>query len=96
MYHVVTTKKFKKDLKKLSYETQVFIRHNALPVILNNPQIGGRLKGKNYTGLLKFKLKFKSVDYRIIYGIKNNELLVLLIMLAPRENIYKKLKQRIK
>jgi len=94
MYYPLITNQCKKDIKKLDFQIQKFIRYKIFPKILKNPYIGKPLKS-NFKNFWKFKFKHLSTDYRIIYEIKNKELIIIFIMTASRENLYKKLKQRI-
>jgi len=94
MYNFFVINSCKKDFKKLSCEAQLFIRHSIFPILLKNPLAGEKLKGREFKSLYKFGIRFKAVDYRIIYQIKNNELIIIFIMIASRENFYKKLKRR--
>ncbi|MBU1350203.1 type II toxin-antitoxin system RelE/ParE family toxin [Patescibacteria group bacterium] len=95
MYNFAITNACKKDFKKLSRDVQKFIRHSCFPIILQNPFVGEKLKGKNLQGFLKFGIKFQSTDYRIIYEIQNEKLTIIFIIIASRENFYKKLNRRI-
>ena len=95
MYNFVVVNSCKKDFKKLSRDAQKFIRHSCFPIILKDPFAGNRLKGKEFQGIFKFSGRFKSADYRIVYQIENEKLVIIFIMIASRENFYKKLKKRI-
>lgn len=95
MFDFVLNTSFKKDFKKLDKETQKFIRFICIPEILKNPLTGSSLKDKSFRGFLKFKAKFKSSQYRIIYKINNKEIIIIFIMVSSRENFYKQLKRRV-
>ena len=95
MYSFIVINSCKKDFKKLSRDAQKFIRHSCFPIILKNPFAGKKLKGKEFQSTLKFSVKFKSVDYRIVYKLENKKLIIIFMMIATRENFYKKLKNRI-
>ena len=47
------------------------------------------LRGKDYKGIWKLR----SGDYRILYDIRDKALVVLVIMVGNRKDIYKKLKR---
>lgn len=85
----------RKDFKKISRDAQEFIRFKILPIILNDPHSGNKLQGQEFKGLLKFGIKYKRVDYRIVYKIDDSEIIVIFIMIASRENFYKCFKKRI-
>ncbi|NCF75330.1 MAG: type II toxin-antitoxin system RelE/ParE family toxin [Xanthomonadaceae bacterium] len=95
MYDFVVINSCRKDFKKLNRETQKFIRHFCFSKILQNPYIGKKLKGKEFQKILKFGIAFKTTDYRIVYKIEKEKLIIIFIMVASRENFYKKLKKRI-
>ncbi|MBU4073412.1 type II toxin-antitoxin system RelE/ParE family toxin [Patescibacteria group bacterium] len=95
MYNFVVVNSCKKDFKKLSRDAQKFIRHTCFPIILKNPFAGEKLKGREFQGILKFSVRFKSADYRIVYQFENEKLIIIFVMIASRENFYKKLKNRI-
>lgn len=95
MYDFVVINSCKKDFKKLDREVQKFIRHFCFSKILQNPFIGKKLKGGEFKKILKFGAIFKKTDYRIIYKIEKEKLIVIFIMVASRENFYKKLKRRV-
>ncbi len=95
MYDFFVINSCKKDFKRLSREAQLFIRRSIFPILLKNPFVGEKLKGNELKSLYKFGIRFKAADYRIIYKVKNNELIIIFIMIASRENFYKKLKQRV-
>ena len=94
MYNVFVTNQCRKDLKNLSRDVQEFIRYSCFPIILKNPLIGEALKSKKFKGLLKFGIRFRGTDYRIVYEIENKRL-VIFVIIASRENFYKKLKRRV-
>lgn len=94
VYNFLLTNSCKKDFKKLDRNAQIFIRHSIFPILQENPLVGEKLIGKEFNDFCKFGLRYKSVDYRIIYKIKNKELIIVFIMIASRENFYQKLKQR--
>ncbi|MFH1564742.1 MAG: type II toxin-antitoxin system RelE/ParE family toxin [bacterium] len=95
MYDFTVTNACKKDFKKIDRKAQKFIRYFCFPKILANPFIGAKLKGNNFENCFKFGIKFQSVDYRIIYKINNEKIFIVFIMISSRENVYKKLDQRI-
>lgn len=95
MYDFVVINSCKKDFKKLDREAQKFIRHFCFSKILKNPFIGKKLSGKDFKEILKFGAIFKKTDYRIVYKIEKKKLIIIFIIIASRENFYKKLKKRV-
>lgn len=94
MYNFLIINSCKQDFKKLSRDAQKFLRLTIFPIILKDPFIGEKLQGENFKKLYRFGLRYKSNDYRIVYQINNNKLTIIFIMIASRENFYKKLRQR--
>jgi mRNA-degrading endonuclease RelE of RelBE toxin-antitoxin system len=94
MYNFFIINSCKQDFKKLSHDAQKFLRLTIFPIILKDPLIGEKLQGEHFKKLYKFGLRYKSADYRIVYQIDNKKLIIIFIMIASRENFYKKLRQR--
>lgn len=95
MFLVQFTNPCKKDFKKLPAGHQGLIEEIHLPQIQNDPyEAGERLKGI-FRMYWKYKFVFKSVDYRIIYQIQKNQLIIVLVLIGTRENLYKKLRRRV-
>lgn len=93
MYEIYFGTAVKKDLKNLPKNIKE--RINEVFILLSkNPLIGESLKGE-FLGYYSFHFKEKTRQYRIIYSIKDLELIVLIILVGTRENIYKQLKRRI-
>jgi addiction module RelE/StbE family toxin len=92
MYKIEVTNAVKKDIKNLSKNIQAKINDIFL-TLTKNPELGERLSGEFYDC---FSIHFKvyNIQYRIIYKVYNNELIILVILVGTRENIYKQLKRR--
>lgn len=87
-YKVDYTKQALKQIKKFDNYTKAMILHwidKNLNKTENPFQHGKELKG-NYKG----KWKYKVGDYRIISVIKDDELLILVVEVGHRREIYKK------
>ncbi|MEW6607008.1 MAG: type II toxin-antitoxin system mRNA interferase toxin, RelE/StbE family [bacterium] len=95
MYHIEISSSVKKDLKKLSFEVREKIINEILPFLALDPYEGEILQGE-FRRFWRFKFKHKKTEYRIVYEIFEEELIVLLIIIGTRENFYKKLKRRVK
>lgn len=82
MYKIILQKKPEKFFRKLERKEQERIakKFNELE---KNPQLGKPLTA-NLTGL--WSLRFG--DYRAIYQIKQNELIIIVLKLGHRKNIY--------
>jgi mRNA interferase RelE/StbE len=82
MYSVNLDKNAKNFLKKLDNAEQKRII-KKLTELRDNPWIGKTLTG-NLAGLWKLRIG----DYRAIYKIINDKLIVLVIKIGHRKNIY--------
>ncbi len=82
-YQVILPKKVQKDLKKIDsrYINRV---KAALVALAGNPYIGKGLDGEH-----KGQWSYEVWPYRIIYLIKKNELVVLIIRIGHRQGVYK-------
>lgn len=84
------TPKAKKLLAKLDTKAKLQIKKLVMSIEAEqNP----RAKGKALQGDLKGLWRYRSGDYRIICNIKDDELLILVIHLAHRKEVYKKNKK---
>lgn len=81
-YNVVLSKKAEKFLDTLSYKTLLPII-KALEGLIDNPRPYGYLKMK---GVEAYRMRVG--DYRIIYEIQDNILLIDVIDIGHRKNIY--------
>lgn len=93
MYQILFKSSAKKDIKKLDISVMGHIEE-ALILISSNPLAGENLKG-DMRDYYSYHLKIKNVQYRIIYTIRNQELVVIVVLIGTRENIYKQLGKRI-
>ena len=82
MYEVILQKPAERFLKKLDKQNQRRII-NKLKELEKNPKLGAFLIG-NLAGLWKLRVG----DYRAIYQIRNEELIVLVLDIGHRKNIY--------
>lgn len=79
------------DLKKISEPDKKRIKKSIEKKLFHNPkQFGKPLKNilKNYWSL-------RVGQYRVVYEIKNEEVIVLVISIAKREIVYENLKKRL-
>ena len=82
MYQIIFRNPAKKLIKKLDKNIQKQII-NKIKKLSENPYLGKRLSGNLY-GL--WKLRFDK--FRIIYKFKNKELVIYIMNLEHRKNIY--------
>ncbi len=93
MYNLEIDIKAKRELKKLDKHTQKFILDSLSDFISNfslefEAQLINQGKIKylqgNYQGLYRLKLR----SYRIIYAKKNDVLIILVLRIAHRREVY--------
>jgi mRNA interferase RelE/StbE len=81
-YRVVVPKKVQKELNKIDvrYQPQILA---AFLELSNNPYIGKKLEGEH-----KGEWSYRVGVYRIIFRIKNQELIVLIVKVGHRGGVY--------
>jgi mRNA interferase RelE/StbE len=86
-YRILFTKEAKKNIEKLDPSIAKIIR-KAIESLAVNPA-----KGKPLAYELAGLRSQRTSDYRIIYRIKEKELLIIVIAVGHRKEIYEKLKE---
>ncbi len=86
VYQVLFSENSKKDLKKLDKFQAKLIKKWIMQNLLN--QSDPRKQGKALKGKLKGLWRYRVGDYRIIVDIKDGELVILIIEIAHRKDIY--------
>lgn len=82
-YQIVLPRRIKKKLDKI--ETKHYEKIlSALEVLSSDPYLGKRLKGE-----LKSYYSYRVWSYRIIYEIKKKELVILIIRIGYRSEVYR-------
>ncbi len=82
IYKILLSTKASDFLKKLDKSTRDRVE-NKLKDLSNNPELGKPLVGR-LSGLWSLRVG----DYRAIYQIKNEELLILVLKIGHRKNVY--------
>ena len=83
MYTIEIEKRCLRELKQLD-KSAVSIAFDILEtVIAKDPYAGKELKGK-YKGLFSYRFS----DYRIVYEIKMKQLIILILRIRHRKNVY--------
>lgn len=95
MYSVQFAKSFLKDFRKISHEVQRVVIDTWIPPLQRDPNLGEPFVGKRLKGYLKLKFRSKKNDYRIVYEVSKQQLIILLLAIGSRENFYKRLKRRL-
>jgi len=93
MYEVVILNSAAKQLRNFDKPIKNKII-TTLEKIAENPFVGERLKG-NLTAIYSYHLKIASVEYRIAYQIREQEIIVVIMKIGTRENFYEELKKRV-
>ena len=95
MFTVLLSKATQKDIKRLSIDVQKYIYDEILPSLKSDPRLNaGRLQGE-LSHLWKYGFTYNAVAYRIVFEIRDRELIVILFGVGTRENFYKVLLRRI-
>lgn len=84
MYKIILTKAVEKQLKKIPKKDQLKITDKLQSLSSNSkPSEVKPLKGK-----LAPYYRIRSGDYRVIYAIEDDKLVVLIIKIAHRKDVY--------
>ena len=84
MYNLLYADEAKKVISRLSLKKKRQIK-NAIERIAEDPKIG-----KHLTHELKGLYSYRSGAYRIIYRIYRKEILVLILTIGHRKDVYKR------
>ncbi len=82
-YHIEFVKQAAKQLKTLSNEEQQRIKIK-IDVLANDPRPDGVVKLTGEDNLYRIRVG----NYRIIYSIQDNQLLVLVLKIGHRRDVY--------
>jgi mRNA interferase RelE/StbE len=88
MYSIFYTEEAKSLIEKLPAKRQRQIK-NAAERLANNPFLG-----KGLTQELTGMWSYRSGDFRIIYRIERNKMIIIVLTLGYRKDIYKKISRR--
>jgi mRNA interferase RelE/StbE len=83
MYEIIFRNPAKRFLKKIDKNSQKRVLEK-IQKLKNNPRIG-----KPLTGNLRGFWRLRQDNYRIVYRIKDQELIVYIMNIGGRGNIYK-------
>ena len=86
MYKVKVEDKAVKFVRTLDAKTQKQIVHK-LQTLAQNPRLAGYVAIKGVKDLCRIRCG----DYRIVYSIRDRELLVLVVRIGDRKNVYERL-----
>ena len=88
-YSIKYTKEAKKKIEKLDKSIRLVIK-KTIESLSSNPY-----KGKPLSHELAGLYSLRTSDYRIIYRIKEKQLIIIVVTIGHRREIYKKLKELI-
>ena len=88
-YSIQYTREAKKKIEKLDPSILVIIK-KAIESLSSNPY-----KGKPLSYELAGLRSLRTTDYRIVYRIKEERLIIIVISVGHRKEIYKRLKELI-
>ena len=83
MYTIEIEKRCLQELKQLDKSVVRKAFDLIETVIAKDPYAGKELKGK-YNGLFSYRFS----DYRIVYEIKKKQLIILVLRIRHRKNVY--------
>ena len=86
MWKIVYKKSVKKDLQSISEDIQKFIKQAIENKLMIDPLHFGKPLRKNLMGLMRLRVR----DYRIIYSINKKTVIVYVIKIGHRREVYKK------
>jgi len=89
MYKIAYTKEAKERIDKLDKRKKRQIK-DAIERLAQNPDIGKHLLHE-FRGLSFYR----SGDHRIIYRVYHQEILILILTIGHREDVYKLLKRKL-
>jgi mRNA interferase RelE/StbE len=84
MYSILYKKSVEKELIKLPKSARVVIL-KKIQALRDNPQPNGSVKLRGATNLYRIRHS----DYRIIYSVDSGELIILVIKVAHRKEVYR-------
>lgn len=84
MYKIVVTEYAIRQLKKLDQQLVAPIK-NAIAELAHNPRPRSHIKLTNVDAY-----RIRVGNYRVIYEINDNELIIMVVEVADRKKVYKK------
>lgn len=90
-YEIEFALKVGKKLKKIQIKDRQKIT-KAIELLKHNPTPKGCKKIKEFTKVYRIRIG----DYRVIYKIKQDQLIILVLEIGDRKEIYERLKQKLK
>lgn len=91
MFEIFLTNTANKSQKKLDKALRLKIRDSLLE-LADNPEKAGEKLTSPLTDIYSYHVKYQGKEFRIAYTIDNENLIVVIHLIAAHENFYKKLK----
>lgn len=87
-YKILTTQKFDRAFSKLDKQTQKIIKSWIVKNLVDteNPRIHGKGLTANRSGQWRYRIG----DYRLLCNIQDDQLVIVMIDIGHRRNIYNK------
>ena len=92
-FEPLARKEFKKIKKKMPKLYNIILE--TIKNLKKYPLEGEELSG-DLTGYRKLKIKFQNDNYRIVYQVIDNEVIILIIKVNNRKDFYRDLKNYLK
>lgn len=89
MYRIAYTREAKERIEKLSTKLKTQVK-KAIERIAQNPDLGKRLT-QELTGMFSYR----TGRFRIIYRVLHKEILILILTIGYRKDVYQKLSRKI-
>jgi len=86
MYRILYKKSVDKDLRKLPKATRLVIVRK-IQALARDPRPRGSVKLRGSTDLYRFR----HTDYRVIYNIHDGQLVILIVKVSHRRDVYRTL-----
>lgn len=83
-YKVEYAGSVEKDLKRLPHKIKIRALNIVEQIVAKNPSLGRPLVGP-YKGLFKYRIG----DYRIVYSIEKDRLVVFVLRIRHRKDVYR-------
>jgi mRNA interferase RelE/StbE len=84
IYKLLIDDKVFKDLRKIDYAWRVKILFSIKTKLTKNPYLGKKLVGN-----LSPYYRYRVGNYRVLYEIIENKILIVIVKIKHRKNIYK-------
>lgn len=87
-WRVVWDPHTRKDLERIGRPAAERIREAVLSRLSMNPHLGRALRTSSQLPLFRFRVG----DYRVIYALREQELLILIVRVGHRREVYRHLR----